>query len=128
MRSSNPSNKSSSAAGPKTPRQPWISSLTGATIEREEAVDSAYWARQMRQPVRFSEGVQHLHMSALVLLEVGPGRTLEAFARQHGPRALRSAAAHVAAGERGEASQLDHTLQTLGHLWCAGCPIDWGTL
>jgi acyl transferase domain-containing protein/glutamate-1-semialdehyde aminotransferase/acyl carrier protein len=115
------------AAGPKTPRQLWISSLTGATIAREEAVDSAYWARQMRQPVRFSEGVHHLHMSALVLLEVGPGRTLETFARQHGPRDSGAPLLTSLPAERGEAGQLDHTLQTLGQLWCTGCPIHWET-
>src|SRR5262249_33996250 len=74
------------AARPQTPRQLWISSLPGAAITSEEAVEPAYWARQLRHPVRFSEGVQHLLERALVLLEVGPGRTLETFARQHGPR------------------------------------------
>jgi acyl transferase domain-containing protein len=113
------------AACPKAPRQPWISSLTGAEIADAEAVDPAYWARQMRQPVRFSEGVRQLNERALVLLEVGPGRTLETFARQHGVRASGAPRLTSLPAEPGEAGQLDHTLQTLGELWCAGCPIDW---
>ena len=113
------------AAGPKEPRQPWISSFTGTAIVSAEAIDPAYWARQMRQPVRFSEGVRHLRESALVLLEVGPGRTLETFARQHGARASGAPLLTSLPAEHGEAGQLDHTLQTLGELWCAGCPIDW---
>ena len=113
------------AARPKAPRQPWISSLTGAEIADAEAIDPAYWARQMRQPVRFSEGVRQLNERALVLLEVGPGRTLETFARQHGVRASGAPRLTSLPAEPGEAGQLDHTLQTLGELWCAGCPIDW---
>ena len=113
------------AARPKAPRQPWISSLTGAPIASEDAIDSAYWARQMRQPVRFSEGVGHLHKSSLALLEVGPGRTLETFVRQHGVRASGAPPLTSLPAEPEEAGQLDHTLQTLGELWCAGCPIDW---
>jgi acyl transferase domain-containing protein len=113
------------AARPKAPRQPWISSLTGAEIADAEAIDPAYWARQMRQPVRFSEGVRQLNERALVLLEVGPGHTLETFARQHGVRASGAPRLTSLPAEPGEAGQLDHTLQTLGELWCAGCPIDW---
>lgn len=113
------------AAGPKAPRQPWISSHTGALIENSDAIDPAYWARQMRQPVRFSEGVRHLRDRALVLLEVGPGRTLETFARQHGARASGAPLLTSLPAGPAEAGQLDHTLQTLGELWCAGCPIDW---
>ena len=113
------------AAHPKPPRQPWISSLTGGVIESADAVDAAYWARQMRQPVRFSEGVRLLHGSDLVLLEVGPGRTLESFARQHGARSSGAPSLTSLPAERSESGQLDHTLQALGDLWCAGGLIDW---
>lgn len=112
-------------AGPKAPRQPWISSHTGAVIENSEAVDPAYWARQMRQPVRFSEGIRRLGEGGVVLLEVGPGRTLETFARQHGVRSSGAPMLTSLPTDPGEAGQLEHTLQTLGELWCAGCPVDW---
>ncbi|MFT4115711.1 aminotransferase class III-fold pyridoxal phosphate-dependent enzyme [Bradyrhizobium sp.] len=112
-------------AGPKTPRTPWISSLAGELIDNSEAVDPAYWARQMRQPVRFSEGVRRLREGALVLLEVGPGRTLETFARQHGSRPSGAPMLTSLPAEPEEAGKLGHTLQALGELWCAGCPVDW---
>jgi acyl transferase domain-containing protein/glutamate-1-semialdehyde aminotransferase len=113
------------AARPQAPRQPWISGLTGVEITSTDAVDPAYWARQMRQPVRFSEGARHLHEGALVLLEVGPGRTLETFVRQHGARNSKAPTLTSLPSEQAAAEQIDHTLQTLGELWCSGCPIDW---
>ncbi|WP_339028192.1 aminotransferase class III-fold pyridoxal phosphate-dependent enzyme [Bradyrhizobium symbiodeficiens] len=112
-------------AGPKIPRQPWMSSHTGALVENSEAIDPAYWARQMRQPVRFSEGIRRLRDGGLVLLEVGPGRTLETFARQHGVRSSGAPMLTSLPAEPEKARQSAHTLQTLGELWCAGCPVDW---
>ena len=114
------------AARPKPPQQPWISSLTGTYIPNEEATDPAYWARQLRQPVRFSEGVRQLHESALVMLEVGPGRTLETFARQHGARKSgQPLLTTLPTAESGETGEFDHLLRTLGELWRVGCEVDW---
>ena len=114
------------AACPRSPQQPWISSLTGTYITNEEAIDPAFWARQLRQPVRFSEGVRRLHESALVMLEVGPGRTLETFARQHGARRSgQPLLTTLPTTESGEMGELDHLLRTLGELWRVGCEVDW---
>jgi len=112
-------------AKPKTPTQAWISCLIGAPISDEDASDPAYWARQMRQPVRFSEGIRHLYDSAQVLLEVGPGRTLASLARQQGPRASGAPVVTSLSADRETEDKLDHTLQTLGNLWCAGSAVDW---
>ena len=42
------------------PTRRWISSLTGELITDVEATDPAYWAQQLRQPVRFMDGVGKL--------------------------------------------------------------------
>ena len=45
---------------------------------------SAYWAKHIRQTVRFSDGLQVLLQdSDRLLLEVGAGQTLSTFARRH---------------------------------------------
>ena len=70
------------SCSPKPPQRPWISSLTGAPISDLQAIDPNYWAQQLRQPVRFADGIRHLLDTSMVLLEVGPGQTLATLARQ----------------------------------------------
>ena len=67
------------------PAIPIISTLTGESMTAQEATDSHYWARHLREPVRFSSALKKalaLHPSA-AFLEVGPRATLSALARQH---------------------------------------------
>ncbi|MCA1602817.1 MAG: type I polyketide synthase, partial [Acidobacteria bacterium] len=68
----------------KSPKIPYISNVTGTWIKATEATDPSYWARHLRQTVRFAEGLHELlKESERVLLEVGPGQTLSTLARQH---------------------------------------------
>jgi len=60
------------------------SNLTGAWLTPDEATDPGYWARQLRAPVRFADGLTTaLESSAQILLELGPGHALNAFVRKH---------------------------------------------
>jgi acyl transferase domain-containing protein/acyl carrier protein len=113
----------------KPPALPFISNLTGRPIADEEATDPGYWARHLRQTVRFADGVgELLKEPGLILLEVGPGRALSSLARQHGAKA----AGHVFvptlphAAER--TSELAHVLGALGKVWVAGKSFDAGSL
>ncbi|HLM66289.1 MAG TPA: type I polyketide synthase, partial [Longimicrobium sp.] len=65
-------------ARPRAPELPYVSSVTGTWITADQATDADYWARQLREPVRFRDGVDTLLQAdgSTVLLEVGPGRTL----------------------------------------------------
>ena len=61
----------------QAPRIPYVSNLTGTWMTAEQATDPAYWARHLREPVRFARGsAELLREPARVLLEVGPGTTL----------------------------------------------------
>jgi acyl transferase domain-containing protein/glutamate-1-semialdehyde aminotransferase len=113
------------AARPKPPRQLWLSSLTGALVTESEACDPAYWARQMRHSVRFSEGVSKLLGKSLALLEIGPGRTLSTLAKQHGARTSGQPVVATLPADRSERGELDSALQAVGQLWSSGCAIDW---
>jgi acyl transferase domain-containing protein len=65
------------------PRLPFLSNVTGTWIRPEEATDPAYWARQLRQPVRFADAVALLLAEPRrILVEAGPGNTLSTLARQ----------------------------------------------
>jgi acyl transferase domain-containing protein len=108
------------------PRIPFLSNVTGTWITDEQATDPAYWGAHLRQPVRFADGLTELLRDpALVTLEVGPGRTLTPYVRDH-----RSGGSdRTAATSTRAATDLrdDQTvfLEALGSLWQAGVTVDW---
>jgi acyl transferase domain-containing protein/acyl carrier protein len=65
----------------RAPKLPIVANVTGA-VAGEELVDPHYWARQIREPVRFAQGVVALHeLGCDVFLEIGPHPTLAGMAR-----------------------------------------------
>jgi acyl transferase domain-containing protein/glutamate-1-semialdehyde aminotransferase len=108
-----------------TPTQRWIASLTGEPITDAEATDPLYWAKQMRHPVRYMDGIGKLMDPALALLEVGPGQALTNFARQHPDRKPGQLALTSLHGSQDAEADLDGLLAAAGRLWTAGLSIDW---
>jgi phthiocerol/phenolphthiocerol synthesis type-I polyketide synthase E len=107
------------------PRIPFVSDVTGTWIAPEQATDPGYWARHLRQPVRFAAGAAELLRDPRrVLLEVGPGRTLATLASRHPDRAGQPVLASMR-HPQDEGSDLRLLLETLGRLWLAGQAIDW---
>jgi phthiocerol/phenolphthiocerol synthesis type-I polyketide synthase E len=110
------------------PGIPWVSNVTGTWITEEEAADPAYWARHLRETVRFGDGLATLLAnSEAALLEVGPGQGLAQLARQQPGatgRPVVSALPHPASGTPDHAG----LLTAVGHLWLAGIPIDWTSM
>ncbi|WPB81916.1 amino acid adenylation domain-containing protein [Archangium violaceum] len=108
------------------PTRPYVSSLTGTWIRPEEATDPSYWVRQMRQPVRFAEGLDTLRRDdCRIHLEVGPDQALTSLARL-GLRGEQGALA-VPSLPRASVSVSDHgaLLEALGALWQAGLELRW---
>lgn len=110
-----------------TPRLPWISCVTGDWITPDEAVSPEYWARQLRQPVRFSDGVRRLlEDPRQLLLEVGPGRALATLARQHrDANAAQRVVTSLDQDPRGDRASL---LEVAGRIWTSGIAPDWVAL
>jgi phthiocerol/phenolphthiocerol synthesis type-I polyketide synthase E len=113
------------------PAIPWLSNVTGTWITAEEAADPEYWARHVRAPVRFGDGLAALLGTAAddhLLLEVGPGRTLGQLASGHPART--DGCPVVASLPRPEdpARDLDGLLAAAGQCWASGLPIDWAAL
>jgi acyl transferase domain-containing protein/acyl carrier protein len=109
----------------RAPRLRFVSNVTGDWISAEQAQDPEYWARHLRAPVRFSEGVRRLLGEGdPVLLEVGPGNTLCALARQQDREAAVTAVASLRHPKQ-EAADRAVLLEGLGKLWLAGARIDW---
>jgi amino acid adenylation domain-containing protein len=110
----------------KPPQIPWVSTLTGKWITTEEATDPAYWARQLRQPVRFAGGLKELlEEPRRVVLEVGPGQSLSALARQHPNKSSEHVVVSSLPASSDKDQDLISVLNALGRLWLAGVKVDW---
>jgi len=108
------------------PRMAYISNVTGTWITAEEATNPAYWARHLRETVRFAEGVGTLlKEDDSIFLEVGPGQTLGTFARQQIDRGAGVAVLSSLRHPREQQPDVAFLLASLGRLWLAGATIDW---
>jgi acyl transferase domain-containing protein len=111
------------------PRIPFVSGVTGRWITEAEARDPAYWGRQLREPVRFAEGLGRLlEPAGSVLVEVGPGRTLCTLVRQN-PQKSAALSIISTLPHADEAGRDEETLLgALGQLWLAGVRVGWERL
>ncbi len=107
------------------PRIPLMSNLTGTWLTDEQATDSNYWAKHLRQTVLFSSGISELIQDKnRLFLEVGPGRTLTTLVKQQ----LNSSELLVLSSIRHpqqNQSDIAFLLTTLGKLWLTGVKINW---
>ncbi len=111
----------------RAPEIPVISSVTASDLNASVATDPNYWARQIREPVRFSTALSTvLDRPQVVLLEVGPGQALSTLARGQplDPRQHHVLASLPHAKDE-KTSATEAVLTTLGRLWLAGANVDW---
>ncbi len=108
------------------PQIPWVSSLTGDWVTAAQATDPNYWVQQLRQPVRFADGLRVLLQEPnLSFLEVGPGQALSTLARQHPDRKVEHEILSSLHTDRGAGLDVSSMLHSLGRLWLAGTNVDW---
>ncbi|MCP6760243.1 MAG: SDR family NAD(P)-dependent oxidoreductase [Fischerella sp. CENA71] len=108
----------------KPPQIPFISNLTGTWMTAEQATDADYWARHLRQPVLFNEGIAELlQQPERIFLEVGPGRTLTTLVK----RQLLSQILALTSlrHPQEQVSDVAFLLNTLSRLWLTGLQINW---
>ncbi|MCP5046022.1 MAG: amino acid adenylation domain-containing protein [bacterium] len=111
---------------PNRPVMPYISNVTGHWITVEEAVDPAYWVKHMRGTVRFETGLRELlKEKSTVFLEVGPGRTLSTFVRQHRDKKPGQMNVSLVRHPRENMSDTQYLLSNIGRLWLNGKQIRW---
>ena len=108
------------------PQIPFLSNVSGTWITSEEAVDRDYWAKHIRQTVRFSDCLRELSNEPnRIFLEVGPGNTLNSLAKQHIDRNRGQKSFSSIRHPKEEKSDVAFILSSLGHLWLSGVQIDW---
>jgi len=102
------------------PRIAFVSSVSGRA-EATAPCDAAYWLRQIREPVRFADGVRALaDQGCRLFLEIGPTATLSTMGRSSGP----SDATWLTSLRRGR-EDWEQVLQTVAGLYTRGADIDW---
>jgi len=109
------------------PALPFVSNVTGTWAGADEVRDPGYWVRHLTGAVRFSDGIAELARDpSRIFVEVGPGQTLGAFARQSGAtQQLVLPTIRQAYNKQPDTAFL---LGTLGRLWLAGAPVAWERL
>ncbi|GAB4243667.1 MAG: hypothetical protein Kow0049_33320 [Stanieria sp.] len=108
------------------PQMPFISCVTGTWITAEEATNPDYWAKHIRETVRFAAGVNELlQNSHHILLEVGAGRTLSTLVRRNSSQATEQIVLSSLPHPKEQVSDHAFILNMLGRLWLAGVEIDW---
>jgi phthiocerol/phenolphthiocerol synthesis type-I polyketide synthase E len=115
------------AATPRSaPRLPVMSGVTGAPLSAHDAVDPQYWARHLRDTVRFADCLASLVADGRprALVEVGPGRALTELARAGAGGSL-PLPLLPGPGGAGVAADVQTALEGLGELWLHGVTVDW---
>jgi acyl transferase domain-containing protein/thioesterase domain-containing protein len=108
------------------PRIPLLSNFTGTWLTADEATDPQYWAKHLRNTVRFHEGLDVLVADPnSVLLEVGPGETLASLAKRHPRHSPRQKVFSSLPASAQSAQDAEAMLLTLGHFWLIGAKVDW---
>jgi acyl transferase domain-containing protein len=107
---------------------PFISNVSGTWITEEQATSPSYWARHMRETVRFGDGARELlDLGSFVLLEVGPGHGLSTLVKR-GAGATPARAVSTFGFDGSRHGERHAVLDAVGQLWLQGVDIDWTRL
>jgi amino acid adenylation domain-containing protein len=107
---------------------PFISNISGSWITEEQATSPSYWARHLRETVRFGDGARKLlDLGSFVLLEVGPGHGLSTLVKR-GAGASPARAVPTFGFDGSQHGERHAVLDAVGKLWLQGVDIDWARL
>ncbi|MGC2638313.1 MAG: SDR family NAD(P)-dependent oxidoreductase, partial [Acidobacteriaceae bacterium] len=104
----------------KEPRLVLISSVTGRAVVAGEMSQPGYWRRQVRQPVRFQEGIEAL-AGYRTFVEAGPGSTLSGLGQQ----CLEGGERLWVQSLRKNRGEWEQMLGALGSLYVQGAEVNW---
>src|ERR1700690_1980829 len=103
------------------PKIPLLSTLTGMWLSPDEAIDPSYWARRLRQPVRFSQAFERARAEKkYVAIDMGPSGNLATSARRHLDRADANKVIQTMPRANEPISADQAFALALGHAWLAG--------
>ena len=113
-----------------SPEIPIFSTVAADWMRDEEAIDPNYWAEHLRQPVRFSDAISQLWNDdpSLVMVELGPRKTLSTLALQHATERKTQIAVPTMSDTVEDQSEWKSFLTAAGQLWSLGVDVDLAKL
>lgn len=118
--------ESAASVALRKPAIPFVSNVSGK-IAGDEVLSPLYWAKHIRETVRFADGIgQLMHTGKKIFIEIGPGNTLTTFCKQVGQEGRPG---HLSLNlvrhplEKKEDGRL--MAERLGELWANGVTINW---
>jgi acyl transferase domain-containing protein len=108
---------------------PLVSNLSGAPATHDELCSPDYWGSQVRQTVRFVDGVRTLYGEGIrTFLELGPHGVLSALAHETiQTQETNEPGADFIPTLRKSRNEVDTLLTALAALHVRGVPVDWKT-
>ncbi len=108
------------------PQIPYISNETGTWVTVEQAIDPKYWANHILNSVNFSQGLSELLKEEnAVFVEIGAGKTLTTFAKQHSDKKDSQMFVNTLRHPKEDIADMQYFYQKIGELWCSGLAINW---
>jgi amino acid adenylation domain-containing protein len=105
---------------------PYVSGVSGAWVTEEQTTDPRYWASHLREPVRFADGLASLSsLENAVMLEVGPGVTLNTLALQHPAMKSGQIIVNSLPDVSRTTGDFEASFNALGRVWVAGAQPNW---
>ncbi|WP_394342023.1 aminotransferase class III-fold pyridoxal phosphate-dependent enzyme [Spirosoma pollinicola] len=107
------------------PQKPVVSTLTGDWLTDDEATNPHYWARHLRETIRFSDALDTLFsLDNPLLLEIGPGHVTATLARQQAGKKPVIVLSGIT-NQPDTAVAYQSVLTTLGQLYVSGLEPNW---
>ncbi len=108
------------------PEIDFFSSLSGGRATAEELSGPDYWAREAREPIRFSPALEALAANEnRIFLETGPAQLLSKLVRSHPAISKSHVVLSSCPGPQQPVPEGRFALWTLGHLWLVGQSVNW---
>ena len=111
------------------PRIPVICSRTGEPAAASELASARYWVAQLREPVRFIDGVRFLQSAGVKkFLELGPAGPLSPMVSQCLDEGAADGQAVCVAALRAKGSETEEVLEFAARAHVAGVGVDWSAV
>lgn len=107
---------------------PFTSNVNGELVEAGHILGAQYWAQHIRQPVRFSAGLNKIMQRANnpVFIELGPGRTLLNMAKTHGNAGVMQDFISILPNfKRDDFCAALDLAHALAEMWACNIALDW---